>query len=72
MILEGVSITGTDGVFNGSTTVTDATGSIGMFTRNQASFANDMLPSKEVDVIAILSQFNDYQVYIRNLDDLEE
>jgi DNA/RNA endonuclease YhcR with UshA esterase domain len=51
--------------------VKDATGSIDMYTRSLSTFANEALPSGDVDVTAIVGQYKDtYQIYIRNLDDV--
>ncbi|MCH2082838.1 MAG: DUF5689 domain-containing protein [Saprospiraceae bacterium] len=70
VVISGVSISGADGVYNGLTTITDASGSIGMFTRGDASFSSTALPSDEVTLTAIVSQFNDPQIVIRNLNDI--
>lgn len=70
VIISGVTISGTDGIYNGSTTVTDASGSIAMFTRGDASFSGTALPGGEVTLTAIVSEFNDPQVIIRNLNDV--
>lgn len=70
VVISGVSISGADGIYNGLTTITDPTASIGMFTRGDASFSSTALPSNEVTLTAIVSQFNDPQVVIRNLNDV--
>ena len=57
--------------WNGTTTVTDASGSIEMFTRSAASFAGDALPGSADRLIAIVSDFNGVQINIRNLDDVD-
>jgi hypothetical protein len=41
-----------------------------VFTRSQASFAADEVPSAEVRVIGIVSQFNDPQLNLRNAGDV--
>jgi len=61
---------GDNTVYNGSVTVTDATGSMVMFTRSQASFANTALPTETVTLTAIVSEFNAPQLIIRNLNDV--
>ncbi len=58
-------------IFSGNRTLTDATGSIILYTRSAASFANEPLPTGTVNVTGILAQFNDYEITIRNLDDVE-
>ena len=56
---------------SGGTFVTDATGTIDMFTQSFASFAGAFLPIGEVDITAIIGDFNGVQLTIRNLDDIE-
>ncbi|HMQ47898.1 MAG TPA: DUF5689 domain-containing protein [Saprospiraceae bacterium] len=67
--ITGATITGST-TFAGATTVNDGTGSIDMFTQFSATFADEALPSGAVDMVAIVSQFNDPQVIIRNLSDV--
>lgn len=71
VLIESVTITGS-ATYDGGTTVSDATGSIAMFTRAQATFSGTALPSGAVDLTAIVSEFNDPQVLIRNLSDVVE
>ncbi len=59
------------GTYSGSKTVTDATGSISMYTRSQATFADQNVPTGSFNITAIVSQYNDPQINIRNLDDIE-
>lgn len=66
-----VSITGENATYNGNTTLDDGTGSIGMFTRSGADYADDPLPNGTVNVTAIVSQFNDYQLALRNGNDIQ-
>lgn len=56
--------------FNGSTTVSDGSGSMDMFTRSAATFSGSPLPGEPIDMVAIVSQFNDPQLLIRNLEDV--
>lgn len=58
------------GTFNGATDVSDGTGSIVMFTRSAATFADAAVPADPVNMIAVVSQYNDAQLVIRNLDDV--
>jgi len=71
VILEDVLIEGA-GTYAGSTTITDGSGSLPMFTFNGATFSGAALPTEEVIMTAVVSQFNDTQVFIRSLDDIEE
>ncbi len=64
-ILEG-------GTYSGSKTLQDDTGDVQMFTRTQASFASSNVPAGQFTIIAVVSQFNDPQVLIRNLNDIIE
>lgn len=56
--------------FNGNVTVTDATGAMIMFTRSQATFSATALPTGEVDMTAILSDFNAPQLVINSASDV--
>jgi hypothetical protein len=56
---------------NGVVTLTDASGSMDLYTRSQASFTNTALPSGAVKVTAIIGEFNTPQLSIRNLSDVE-
>ncbi len=71
VIIEDVSFT-EGGTYNGLKTLQDATGSVAMFTRGDASFSGAAVPAGEFTIIAIVSQFNDPQVLIRNLNDIME
>ncbi len=52
--------------------LTDATGSVNLHTSTYATFAESALPTGTVKVTAVVSQYGDkYQVFIRNLDDVE-
>ncbi len=57
-------------VFGGDVTVTDGSGSMVLFTRNQAVFASNALPSGEVTLTALLSEFNSPNLIMRNITDV--
>ena len=57
-------------VYSGSVTVTDATGSMVLFTRSQATFSGNALPTGLVSVTALVSEFNTPQLIIRNPSDV--
>jgi hypothetical protein len=66
------SVTLTDNTtFNGTVTVTDQTGSMVLFTRSFATFANDPLPSGKVSITAILNIHDSPELLIRNRDDVK-
>jgi len=67
--ISDAAITGA-ATFNGTTTVSDGTGSIDLFTRSGASFSGNPLPAGMVSLTAIVSQFNNPQLTIRNLSDI--
>lgn len=69
--INGATIAGGSGTYSGGTTVTDATGSIDMFTRSGATFSGDPLPTGTVDITAIVSEYNAYQINIRNTGDVQ-
>lgn len=68
--IQAASITG-GATYSGNRTVTDATGSIAMFTQSGASFSGVALPSAAVTVTAIVSDFNGKQIILRNLADVQ-
>ena len=67
--VEGAIISGGT-TFNGGLTVTDATGSVEMYTRTQASFSGTTVPSGTVNIIGIASEFNDPQIILRSAADV--
>lgn len=66
---ENVTMSG-DGTYNGAVIVGDATGTVSMFTRGTATFSAAALPTETTTITAVGSQFNDPQIFIRNLDDV--
>ena len=68
--INNVTLSGAS-TFSGEVTVTDATGTITMFTRALATFSGQTLPSGTVDVIAIVSQFNETQLIVRSPADVQ-
>ncbi len=66
----GVTISGA-ATYNGSTTISDGSDQIPMFTRSAATFADDSVPSGSVDLTGIVGDFNEVQVYIRSAADIE-
>ena len=67
--VEGAIISGGT-TFNGGLTVTDATGSVEMYTRTQASFSGTTVPSGTVNITGIASEFNDPQIILRSAADV--
>jgi len=69
---EDVTLTGTGGsTYNGNVSVSDATGTVSMFTRGAASFSGETFPTMMTNLVAVGSQFGDPQIFIRNLDDVD-
>ncbi len=68
--VEGASFSGGATYSGNNITVSDGSGSIAVFTRNSATFANSPLPSGAVSLTAIVSQFNGPQLQMRNLGDV--
>ncbi len=58
------------GTYSGSKNITDGTGTMAMFTRSAASFASANVPTGAVTITAVVSQFTDAQLIIRNLSDV--
>jgi len=68
--LNMVTLTGSTDL-NGTLSVTDATGSVDMFTRGAASFSGSPVPTGEVDLIGVVTEFEGTrQIAIRNLADI--
>lgn len=61
---------GDNTIYSGSVTVTDATGSMVMYTRSQASFSSAAIATGTVTVTGIISEFNAPQLLIRTLSDI--
>lgn len=70
VLINGATITGA-ATYSGGTTVTDASGSIDMFTRSAATFSGNAVPSGSVNITAIVSEFNAPQINIRNANDVQ-
>ena len=68
--IEGATLSGS-GTLGGGLTVSDGNASIPMFTFNSATFANNPTPSGEIEMVAIVSDFNGVQLTIRSAGDLE-
>lgn len=58
------------GTYSGNKNITDGTGTMVLFTRTAASFAGSNVPTGTVTVTAVVSQFTDAQLNIRNLSDV--
>jgi hypothetical protein len=68
--IEGATISGGNNYSANNIQVSDGSGTIVLFTRNTATFANTALPTGEVSLTAIISQFNTPQLLLRNLGDV--
>ncbi len=69
--VSNATISGGGTPLSGNKTVSDATGSIPMFTQSYATFANAPTPSGTVTLTAIVSDFNGRQLVLRNLSDIQ-
>ena len=69
--IKGATMTG-GATYSGNKSVTDATGSIAMFTQSGASFSGVSLPATAVTLTAIVSDFNGKQIILRNLSDVQQ
>ena len=71
VLIKGASISGGSVYKDFNIYVDDGTGSLNLYTRTVASFANQSLPTNSVDIQGIIGQYNDkYQMSIRNLEDV--
>ncbi len=64
--LSGGSTFGSNG---GNITAKDATGTITLYTRSQASFASLTLPTGKISLTAVVSEFNTAQLIMRKKED---
>lgn len=70
--LNNVSITPTGAIYVGSRNIFDGTATSILYTRTQATFANNVYPSTNVNITAIVSYFgSSAQFTIRNLNDVQ-
>ncbi|MFN2396036.1 MAG: DUF5689 domain-containing protein [Bacteroidales bacterium] len=60
------------GTFNGNITISDDTGEVIMYTYSYASFANTPVTPGTYTITAIASYYNQVQLLLRSLDDLEQ
>lgn len=67
----GCTITGTPATFNGSKTITDATGNMIMYCRNSAPYSTTSYPTGVVSITGIASLFTTPQILIRKLTDVQ-
>lgn len=68
--VQNATITGGSGNY-GFNTITDASGSMDMYTAPSATFSGTAYPTGTVSVTAILDQFTDAQLRIRNTTDVQ-
>ena len=57
--------------FTGTINFSDATGSIPTYVRSQANFSGQATPTGTHNVTCIVSEFNEAQVVLRNLNDID-
>lgn len=69
--ITGATVSGAGTPLSGGKTVTDASGSIALYTQTYATFANTTTPSGPVNVTAIVSDFNGKQIILRNANDIK-
>jgi len=71
--VEGVSFVDADGTntYSGARSITDGTDQIAVFTRSQATFADEVLPSGTLKITGVGGRFNDPQLLIRQTSDVE-
>ena len=68
--ISGVTISGA-GTYSGNTTLTDATGTLPMYTRTSSTFSAIAYPTTPVTITGIVSDFNAAQLNIRNANDVQ-
>jgi hypothetical protein len=68
--IANVTISG-DGTYDGNATLNDGTGTMNMFTRGSASFADDNYPTTPVTITGVVGNFNGAQINIRTTADVQ-
>ena len=69
--IKGATISGSGTALSGGKTVTDASGSIALFTQSYSTFASTIVPAGPVTLTAIVSDFNGKQIILRNAGDIK-
>lgn len=70
--LNNVTISGASSTYGGSLTISDATGSMILYTRSWATFASTTYPTSPVTITGILNNYNGVaQLNIRNTTDVQ-
>lgn len=70
--INNVTISGSSNILSGTLTLNDGTGTMNLFTRTNASFANSAYPTSTVSITGILTIYNGQpQLEIRNLSDIQ-
>jgi len=69
--VNNVTLTGSSGQYSGTLTMTDATGTLDLYTRTGATFATTSYPTGSVSVTGVLGDFNGEQLSIRNTADVQ-
>ena len=66
-----VTLTGGSGQYSGTITMTDASGTLDIYTRTGASFATTSYPTGSVSVTGVLGDFNGEHLSIRSTSDVQ-
>ncbi|HRH65474.1 MAG TPA: DUF5689 domain-containing protein [Bacteroidia bacterium] len=70
--INNVTISGAASTYGGSLTISDATGSMILFTRSWASFAGASYPTTSVSITGILNNYNGIaELFLRNTTDVQ-
>lgn len=69
--VNSVTLTGGSGQYSGTLTMTDASGTLALYTRSGASFAASAYPTGAVSVTGVLGDFNGVQLSIRSTADVQ-
>ncbi len=72
--INDVTVTSSNNTLAFTSTITDESGSMDLFTTNYSTFANNAIPTNEVDITAIVSQGGNESarnVSVRNLMDID-
>ncbi len=69
--VNAVTLTGGSGQYSGTVTMTDAEGTLDLYTRTGASFATTSYPTGSVSITGVLGDFNREQINIRSTADVQ-
>ena len=71
LTIQNATVSGTGTTYSGSKTLNDGTGSMTLYTRSQATFSTNTLPTGSASYTGYLGDFNGVQLQLRTLSDVQ-